>query len=60
MNHIFWFILSSYLLTECDSCTLALLVDLERMDDALARLKQQLQNMSETKVQLMQVLVICV
>lgn len=32
------------LLTECDSCTTALLVDLEKMDDTLLWLKQQLQN----------------
>eukprot|EP00064_Thunnus_orientalis_P005002 superscaffoldBa00000475_g5015 len=31
---------------ECDSCTHALLVDLERMNDVLARLKRQLQNIN--------------
>ncbi|XP_078114223.1 laminin subunit alpha-3 [Sander vitreus] len=31
---------------ECDSSTVSLLVDLEKMDDALARLQQQLQNIS--------------
>ncbi|XP_051232166.1 laminin subunit alpha-3 isoform X2 [Dicentrarchus labrax] len=31
---------------ECDSCNLALLVELENMDDALAWLKQQLQNIA--------------
>ncbi|XP_045905978.1 laminin subunit alpha-3-like [Micropterus dolomieu] len=31
---------------ECDSCSVALPVDLERMDDALALLKQQLQNVT--------------
>nr|XP_033477951.1 laminin subunit alpha-3 [Epinephelus lanceolatus] len=32
---------------ECDSCTMSLLLDLERMDDVLAQQKQQLQNVSD-------------
>ncbi|XP_044054261.1 laminin subunit alpha-3 isoform X2 [Siniperca chuatsi] len=31
---------------ECDGCAVTLLVDLERMDDALAQLKQQLQSVT--------------
>ncbi|XP_074492138.1 laminin subunit alpha-3 isoform X2 [Sebastes fasciatus] len=31
---------------ECDGCTVSLLVDLEKMDDVLAPLKQQLQNVT--------------
>ncbi|KAM6939335.1 laminin subunit alpha-3-like [Lycodopsis pacificus] len=37
---------------ECDSCPVALLVDLEKMDDVLARLKQQLQNVTIGSVSL--------
>lgn len=64
--------LSLFSLAECDSCTTALLLDLE-MDDILALLEQQLQNItddsgsvsrlghqeaniSETKVQFLSVL----
>ncbi|XP_031724153.1 laminin subunit alpha-3 [Anarrhichthys ocellatus] len=37
---------------ECDSCPVALLVNLEKMDDVLARLKQQLQNVTIGSVSL--------
>lgn len=72
---IMCFILSLYLLTECDNCDSALLVDVEKIDNALARLKQQLKNItngpgslsnhleaniSDTKVQFMQVINSCV
>lgn len=40
------FTLSLYLLTDCDGCTFSLLVDSEKMDDGLTRLKQQLWNIS--------------
>ena len=35
-----------HFLTECDSCTLALLADLEKMDDALVWLKQQMEDIT--------------
>lgn len=35
-----------YIQTECDGCTYASLVDLEKLDDGLVLLKQQLQNIS--------------
>lgn len=62
-------------MTECDSCTSAVLIDVKKMDNALAWLKQQLQNItnspgslsnhleaniSDTKVPFTQVLNICV
>ncbi|XP_068581622.1 laminin subunit alpha-3 isoform X2 [Cebidichthys violaceus] len=37
---------------ECDSCPVASLVDLEKMDDVLARLKRQLQNVAIGSVSL--------
>lgn len=45
-------ILYLYFWTECDSCTNALLDDLEGMDDELAWLKQQFQNISHGAVSL--------
>lgn len=45
-NQILYLIFFLYLLTECDNCTHTLLVNLEKMDDVLAWLKQQLQNNS--------------